>query len=790
MPRFERARWAGLLPLAAVLVPLSILVVVGWLNWRAVWDDARSQVLRAAETAAEYGARTLESYSLAAGRLNDRLRGLSDADIRENEEALHQELRRIGADLSQSDLAYVVDRDGYPLLTSNLFPVPRDATLADRDYFQALKGPVPPAVHISEVLIGRFDGRLLFSVSRRRRDTGNPPTADGFDGVVLVSVSPLTLADGMRRLLAEPTDRMAFVREDGYGITTTSGAMNPGQPLTWIPPQSPFHTFAAEGAHSAVYLSRTIMPGTTALLAMQRIEGFPVYAVTIRPGAEITARWWSIMAPHLAFGIPATLGLFLLSLRVWRDQRRLAASNAELRTDNDLSTDRLIRAKRFGLVGTFEFDLRTGISRRSPEYMSVHGLAAIATEETHDDWSRRLHPDDRQRAEQTLWDALSQESGATEYAQTYRTITPEGEVRWIAARGEITRDAAGRAILLRGAHVDVTPLRATELALAESDARLRLAQEALGIGTWEWLRRTRSLTCSRKMAELWGFDPDGGAIGLGAMLSRVDPRDRRQLRPLLTLDKGDGTFRCEFRILRPLSPDETETVWIAARARQLAAAQAVHPRLMGVAYDITERKRTEERAALMAHEVEHRAKNALAVVSGLLRMTKAESAEDLVNVMDGRVRALSRTIGLLGKGRWLGTELREILQSELQPFELAESGDGFEMELSGPEVLIDVESAQPLAMAFHELATNAAKYGALSVPGGRLTIDWSVEAGRVHLLWRESGGPRVEGPPQQMGFGSQLIRMLFEGQIQGEVAKRWEPEGLVCEIRFPVCPRR
>ncbi len=782
--RFARARLAGLLPVAAIIVPLSILALGSWLTWRAVWEDASSDMLRAAKSVAEYGARTLESYSVTAGRLNDRLHGLSDAEIRQEEEALHQELRRMGSELSQTDVTSVIDRNGYSLLASNIFPVPRNSSLADREYFQALVAADAPAIHVTRPFLSRFDGRLQFSISRRRRETGNPPSPTGFDGIVFVSVSPFTLADGMRRLLPLPTDLMALVRADGYGISSTSGVTE-GQPLPRVAPESLFYTFAANGATTAIYLSNTAIPGAKALLAMQRVEGFPIYAVSLRARADIVARWEGIVATHLAFGIPATLCLFLLSVRVWRDQRRLTATNADLRSDKRLNTARLDRAQRFGLVGTFELDLRKRTSLRSAEFMAVHGLPAVPTEQKLDEWVNALHPDDRVRAEGYLLEAVSDASGVTEYAQSFRIITPAGEIRWIAARGEITRDAAGRAVMLLGAHVDVTPLRATELALAESDARLRLAHEAIGIGTWEWRRRERSLACSRQMMQLLGFDPARGQPSLAEVLSRIHPQDRRVLRRLLTQAGRTETFSGEVRILQPRLSGEVETLWVAMQARILTHAINGNPSLMGIAYDITARKRSDELAAAMAHEVEHRAKNALAVVSSLLRLTPAESVKELVTIMEGRVRALSQTMALLGEGRWAGTDLREMLLRELRPFEGTDTGNVFELDLDGPTVQVDVEAAQPLALALHELVTNAAKYGALSVPGGRLELRWWIEGERLRLVWRELGGPKLEGPPPRVGFGSKLIKMMFEGQIKGEVTRRWATEGLVCELSLP-----
>jgi PAS domain S-box-containing protein len=577
------------------------------------------------------------------------------------------------------------------------------------------------------------------------------------------------------------------MRADGYGISTTGGLVDLTKPLPRVDASSPFYTFANEEAQSAVYISITAMKGQSALLAMQRVEGFPIYAVSLRPTSEIVGRWRQIMFSHLVLGLPATLGLLLLSLKVWRDQRRLAESNADLLRDNALTADRLFRTKQFGLVGTFEFDLRTGVSRRSAEYMSIHGLPAVATPENSEEWLKRVHPEDRDRAEHELWRALS-DPGATLYGQTYRIITPSGEVRWIAARAEIARDEAGTAIMMRGAHVDVTPLRAAELALAESDGRLRLAQEAVGIGSWEWRTRTRFIECSRRVPELLGVAA-ASRLSLDALFDRVHPEDRRKLRTLLRRGGRDGGAGCEFRIRRPAAVGEPDTAWLAARAKQLSSSNGAPDRLMGIAYDITESKRAEEMLTLTSREVEHRAKNALMIVTSLLRMSKADSAEDLAKVMEGRIRAIGQTISLLSQGRWQGAQLRDIVESELEPYRSGATGDGGKIELCGPPVVVDADIAQPLAMALHELATNAAKYGALAASSGRLEVNWRVESGRIELLWRERGGPPLSGPPLKSGFGSRLIKMLFEGQIAGTIVKEWEPEGLVCEMSFRDRPR-
>lgn len=771
---FER-----ILPVATAVVPLFLLGLAGWFTWLSAWQSAEADMRRASVAAAEYGQRAFESYSVAAGRVNDRLRGLSDVEIRNDERSLNLDLQRITGELSQSQLSFVIDRNGHPILSSSIYPVPRDASLADRDYFRVLSSPSAPEVYISQTFIGRFDGRLLFSVGRRRSETGNLDQADGFDGIVLISVSPNVLAGGLKRLLPTPADRMAFMRADGFGISTTSGLLTENRPLPQVDPASPFYEIVQAGAQSAVYVSTTAMPGSKSLLAMQRVEGFPIYAVSIRPASEVWAAWWTGITPLFGFGLPATLALFLLSLRVSRDQKRLTARNISLLQTNFLSSDRLLRAKRFGLVGTFEFDLRTGVSQRSPEYMSVHGRPAVPTLETHADWARRLHPDDRQRAETELSRALADASGETDYGQTYRIVTPSGEIRWIAARGEILRDATGRAIMLRGAHVDITPLRTAEMALAESDARLRLAQEAMGIGVWEWIGSTQPMQCSAQCLELLGY-AGAAAPWARAVLARVHIEDRPRLAIALRQLKDTGMFKVDFRFHRD-TPNK-EAVWLAARAKKVISGENAGSRLIGIVYDVSDRKRAEELTTLMAHEVEHRAKNVLTIVSGLLRMTRAATAKDFAVVMEGRLNALSQTMGLLGKEGWRGAGLREIVANELAAFA---SSDLYVIEIDGPALLINVHAAQPLAMALHELATNAAKYGSLSLPGGKLKITWTVNEERLDISWEERDGPTINATPSRNGFGSRLIHSLFEAQLGGTIYKKWKTGGLFCEMSLP-----
>ncbi len=773
-----------ILPLIAVLMPLAMVAGAAWLLWQDVRNDAEVAMRRSAAASAEYTARALESYTIALGQMNERLRGFSDDDIRADERRLHLDLQRVMRELPQGATASVLDRSGRVLVSSEQFPADRGVRHEGRDYFIALRRAVPPTVHIGEAAIADENGDLVVTMARRRQATGNLPAAeDGFEGVAVIAVRSDELVEGLHRQLVVPSDAIALVHANGSVLAMTSG-----EPLAAAPAEGPFRAaLAGRGLTLFETLPATWMPGA-ALATVHPVEDLVVYALALRPRAQLVEIWRSRMTWPVAFAVPAAMTLLLMSLKIGRDAHLLAQMNQALRGDVAQGMDRLRRAEEIAMIGTFEFDTRTGINIRSAEYMNVHGLPAFAAREAHADWVRRLHPDDRDRAEANILGAL-EDPNQTDYAQTYRIVTPKGEVRWIMSRGRIERDDAGQATILRGAHLDVTQLRMTELALADTDARLRLAQETVGIGTWEWVPSTRTLTCSRKMLELWGLDPTTETPSLQALLACVHKTDREGLASLMAEQRPGVDLRGEYRLHQQPGNTGAPETWLGMRAAFQPGDAFAPARMIGVAYDITNRKQSDAMQTMMAHEVEHRAKNALMIVSSLLRMTKADSAESLVELMDVRIRSLSRTLGLLGKGRWLGASLREIVQNETAHFERAETGTPPVITLDGPAVTIDADTAQPLSMAVHELATNAAKYGALSAAGGTLRIDWWMEGATLRLRWVERGGPVLAGAPSRLGFGSRLIKSLIESQMQGSVEKRWCTAGLVCDIAVPLGQR-
>ena len=158
--------------------------------------------------------------------------------------------------------------------------------------------------------------------------------------------------------------------------------------------------------------------------------------------------------------------------------------------------------------------------------------------------------------------------------------------------------------------------------------------------------------------------------------------------------------------------------------------------------DITDRKIAEERQALLAREVDHRAKNALALVQSIVRLTRASDIAAYTTAVEGRIRALSRAHTILSLSRWQGADMRGLVEEELAPYR---TGETAKVETSGPNVSLQPAAAQSLALALHELVTNAAKYGALSSMSGRVHLAWELNPGTLVLKWTESGGPRDAG---------------------------------------------
>ena len=322
-------------------------------------------------------------------------------------------------------------------------------------------------------------------------------------------------------------------------------------------------------------------------------------------------------------------------------------------------------------------------------------------------------------------------------------------------------------------------LEASTKQLMQSEQRRSLALAAGNMGSWDWEPDTGQYLWDEGHYRIFGVDPQNFAVSPENIRTRIHSDDWHNLQiGFEGMAKNGHAHQLEFRVLRP----DGQVRWCVGSAAATIDKDNRVVRVSGVTFDITERKEAEERQTLLAREVDHRAKNALALVQSILRLTRAKSLPAYVTAVEGRIKALSRAHTVLSQSRWQGADLRGLVDEELAPYRV---GNAEKIKITGPEVLLQPASAQTLALALHELATNAAKYGALSSMSGQLQLDWKLSDGKLMLDWNETGGPATKAPSAN-GFGTRIILASIERQLRGHVAFDWRREGLRCVISVPL----
>jgi two-component system CheB/CheR fusion protein len=267
----------------------------------------------------------------------------------------------------------------------------------------------------------------------------------------------------------------------------------------------------------------------------------------------------------------------------------------------------------------------------------------------------------------------------------------------------------------------------------------------------------------------------------------VHPKDRpeveRQFQNAVTQQK-DLHFEC-----RVVWPDGS-VHWISAHGSIYRASGGKPTHMLGIVANIDERKQAESQTALLMGELDHRVRNILAIISAVIRQTLKTSPSPgaFATDMEGRIAAIARAHSLLTqKSGRREASLRDLITTELAPYE---SGDGnLVINSTGADVALTPKSGLALAMAIHELASNAAKYGALSAAAGRLTVTWEIvgagENRMLNLVWTETGGPSVQ-PPSRRGFGTILIEQTLSQEFDATVSPEFLESGLRCTIEIPL----
>jgi PAS domain S-box-containing protein len=441
----------------------------------------------------------------------------------------------------------------------------------------------------------------------------------------------------------------------------------------------------------------------------------------------------------------------------------------------------LVDALTAGQVIAFDWDAITGLTQRSDNASAIlgpdqDGLAG----HVRNDFLRHVDPDDR-----TLLKTRIRELRpcSPSYASTFRYVRADGKEIWIeeTARGEF--DDTGKLLRVKGLTRDITHHKQAEQALAERNAQLALAGRAALVGSYVYDVKKGTMQVSAGYAAIHGL-PDGTTeTSYSAWRNRVHTEDLGLAEGLRdhAFAQGCKEDKAEYRITLPTG----EVRWIERRGSISYDEDGRPVRVVGVNIDVTERKRAEERQRVLVAELDHRVKNALATVRSVVSQTAVGTrSASFVTALDGRIRSIATTQELLSSVRWQGISLTELIRQELAPYAPRRN-----TKINGPEIGLRPEAGQAMAMVLHELATNAAIYGALSTKKDRVSIWWERQLNGcprpdLVLEWQEIGGPPVVAPSNS-SYGTSTIRDLIPYEFGGTVELVFAPEGVGCRLKLP-----
>ncbi len=331
-------------------------------------------------------------------------------------------------------------------------------------------------------------------------------------------------------------------------------------------------------------------------------------------------------------------------------------------------------------------------------------------------------------------------------------------------------------------HQELQRLLVDELCYRE--ARLQEALAAGEVLAFDCDFSNSLIRRSNNAAQILGYDPQQ-AFDSQAFQARVHPDDLPRLKALWkSLDRDNPTCSIIFRFLRP----DGREIWLHEISKAEFDAAGRFVRLKGLARDVTERIRAEQHQKILMAELDHRVKNVLARVVAVADATRqgGVSVDEFIRSFNGRIQSMAAAHALLSQSGWQGTDLAALVRSQLAPY-----ATDVNITIAGNDIVLGASATEPMARVIHELVTNAAKYGALSIPGGHVSVTWDVkptgQAASLILEWREAGGPPVASEVQS-SYGTDLIRNLIPYELEGAVDLVFAVDGVRCRIEVPVEP--
>lgn len=306
------------------------------------------------------------------------------------------------------------------------------------------------------------------------------------------------------------------------------------------------------------------------------------------------------------------------------------------------------------------------------------------------------------------------------------------------------------------------------------EKQLRAATHAAGVALWSWNVDTDAITLDERAYDLWEVAKTERKITFEILSKSIHPADLERVRSAFAATRAVvGAYEIDFRIM-----SGADIRWISARG-QGDDADIADRIMFGIFLDVTQRKQAEESNELLAGEMSHRVMNLLHIATALTHISSRSAAtkEDMARELTNRLMALGRAQKLVRPmpgGKNEATLLGDLISVLLAPYD--EQGASVRIRVSVPKMSVGERSGTTLALVIHELATNSAKYGALSVASGTLDVSCNAQADEVVVMWTERGGPPVVAPVMLEGFGSKLVHRGMAAELGGAITFDWTEE--------------
>jgi len=431
-------------------------------------------------------------------------------------------------------------------------------------------------------------------------------------------------------------------------------------------------------------------------------------------------------------------------------------------------------------MATWELELASLEGQWSPNRFDLLGMPRSADlRGTFEDWLLRVHPDDRQRAYAAATRCFSE---GEPYTIEYRIRRADnGEIRWMHSHGSRVDYSDERRSRFVGISFDITERKRAEEELRESEARFRtIFEEANDFLITTTLDQRITAVNPAVLAALDYREDEviGRSIADFMEPGQFEIAQKALVHKLVEGGSTRLSLQVRTRDGRPLIWEINSRITVDTAGKP----QGVH----AIARDVTDARRAEAHLRLLVDELNHRVKNTLAIVQGIVQQTFRgdRSPVDAREAFEGRLAALSEAHNLLTREHWGAVSMASIISDAVAPH-----AGGARVDLSGPDLQIAPKTAISFALAIHELATNAVKYGALSRPEGRVAVRWRVmkshKGRRLRLEWQEQGGPAVTSPTTR-GFGTRMIERGLAAELGGTAQIEFAAEGVRCTVDAPL----